>query len=479
MSASRAILAVTAALAISVSVVAAGVAPVRADNCSSPADCEQTAGYTTAIAVAGGAIAVGAAVIAGQLAGAIGAATAATGAPGPDGRTSGEVGQVGPEPHDVPTTTETIVVSGSGAIEELVSAGVPPITDASGNVIRDPNGNPYLQPPANLPVNGGYSTTTIVDPVSGAPITVIDPNGAAVIKEVQVPAIAGTTAAIYSGNAAINILEQAGLVRTVRGPDGTTTIRPTDNMEGLQSGSATVRVSEATDPAGRVVEVQDALIRSVSGVALTTDANGNITSATVVANQTPPGNSRGQPGQWDNVDTPRPGMQVQGDPAFVNQVRNDLNTLANGRTGQNLLNQLQASGQQTFIRQVNPGEGNSASYHRPADGRPRPDGTNGPGTAVTVGYDNTRNQIYDGSQPWHNRPPAVGLGHELIHVLHGQTGTRTPGRMQDPGNPGTPAAPNMIPGEDAATVGLGPFAGNAITENNIRAEQGLPPRPQY
>ncbi len=479
MSTRRAITVATVALTLSLLLTAASVAPALADNCSSPLDCEQTAGYTTAVAVVGGAIAVGAAVIAGQLAGAVGAAASAAGAPTAGGATLGEVGQVGPEPHDVPTTTETIVVSGSTAIQELVNAGVPPVVDGAGNIIRDPNGNPYLQPPANLPVGGGYSTTTINDPVTGAPITVIDPNGAAVIKEVQVPSTAGTTPQIYSGNTAINVLEQAGLVRIIRNPDGTTSVRPTSSMEGLQSGSATIRVNEATDPSGRVVQVQDGLIRSVTGVALTTDANGNITSATIVANQTPPGNSRGQPGQWDSVDHPRPGMEVQGDPAFVNQVRNDLNTLASGPTGQNLLNQLQGSGQQTNIRQVNPGEGNSASYHRPADGRPGPGGANGPGTAVTVGYDNTRNQIYDGSQPWHNRPPAVGLGHELIHALHGQTGTRTPGQMQDPGNPGTAAAPNNVPAEDVATVGLGPFAGNAITENNIRAEQGLPPRPQY
>jgi hypothetical protein len=66
------------------------------------------------------------------------------------------------------------------------------------------------------------------------------------------------------------------------------------------------------------------------------------------------------------------------------------------------------------------------------------------------------------------RPPAVGLGHELAHVEDAQQGgwsdTDKHGGVLD---------------DELEAVGLPPFQNRPHTENKIREEMGLPPRPRY
>lgn len=77
-----------AGAAIAAAIALAGAPPAAADNCSSPDDCERTAGYNTVIAVVGGIAAVAAAAAAAAAAtSASNAAAAAGAAAGADGAT--------------------------------------------------------------------------------------------------------------------------------------------------------------------------------------------------------------------------------------------------------------------------------------------------------------------------------------------------------------------------------------------------------
>ena len=81
----------------------------------------------------------------------------------------------------------------------------------------------------------------------------------------------------------------------------------------------------------------------------------------------------------------------------------------------------------------------------------------------TVSFNPSKTHIYSGSKAWHNRPPEVGLAHELIHAEHDILGTLGSTRMD----------------EEKKTVGLGKYTSNPHTENKIRSEYGIPLRPIY
>jgi Effector protein len=69
------------------------------------------------------------------------------------------------------------------------------------------------------------------------------------------------------------------------------------------------------------------------------------------------------------------------------------------------------------------------------------------------------------SHTWQNRPPAIALGHELVHAWRGVSGLK----LFDYGWE-----------EEAMTVGLPPFAYMEFTENKFRCEYGgLAIRPDY
>ena len=71
---------------------------------------------------------------------------------------------------------------------------------------------------------------------------------------------------------------------------------------------------------------------------------------------------------------------------------------------------------------------------------------------------------YNPKKHWDDVPPYIILGHELIHSYHMMSGRRIV---------------NMGGEEEAMTVGLGPFVGWKLTENQLRANAGLPARTSY
>ncbi len=86
---------------------------------------------------------------------------------------------------------------------------------------------------------------------------------------------------------------------------------------------------------------------------------------------------------------------------------------------------------------------------------------NGQGTASAIKYNPNLMKTPDGE-----RPPWVGLAHELCHALHNIEGVA---KIRD------------VKEEEEMTVGLGDYAADdsAIHENNIRKEHGIKKRKSY
>jgi hypothetical protein len=80
------------------------------------------------------------------------------------------------------------------------------------------------------------------------------------------------------------------------------------------------------------------------------------------------------------------------------------------------------------------------------------------GSACKLFFNNTIRMTSKGETTY----PFIVLAHELIHSLHCVTGTKLDGQA-----------------EELKTVGLAAYSGEAITENKIRGEHGLPLRTQY
>lgn len=158
-------------------------------------------------------------------------------------------------------------------------------------------------------------------------------------------------------------------------------------------------------------------------------------------------------------------ITIKGSKAFRDAVVRDLQRLDATPTGHDLLQSLNAPGKGP-VTIVHSAAGNSVNGTT-AGANLRPDGTAGPGSGSTLNYNPDKTQIGDGSQAYMNRPPAVGLGHELVHCEQAQNGTWSGNKT------------GGVENDELAAVGLPPYQNNSHTENKIRSEMGQPPRTKY
>lgn len=170
-------------------------------------------------------------------------------------------------------------------------------------------------------------------------------------------------------------------------------------------------------------------------------------------------------------------FKIEGDLAYQKKVVNDLHKLYSTKSGKALLESLSKSGKNLTIKAPAAGKGNAAGYKNPADRFYNPNGTKGTGTDVTVYFAPDKKSL-GGSEKWRTRPPAVALGHELIHADDAMYG-----RMPRGDGPNGSKAPATTPNREKRAVGLPPYdkgqAGGPYTENSIRKEMGEPARPYY
>lgn len=282
---------------------------------------------------------------------------------------------------------------------------------------------------------------------------------------------------IIDGPRALEVLQEMGLVRAVPQPDGTVKYLPTGNFEELNTAgwSTYTEVANAIDPAtGHVVQVQESTITRVGGIAYTSNPDGSIGDPVIVIERTPPGD-------WQHVGRLGTGVRAQGSAEFVEQVEDAVATISGTTAGEQILDEIGATGQRVTIRPAAPGDGNSYRSYRPYDRFENADRSHGRGTGGNVHWDPNRRQAGDGSQPWHRRPPEIGLGHELAHARDAAQGNQALGRQHDPAMPPGAAHPQQweVNTRELQATSIGPYAGHASDENAMRSELGLAHRGSY
>jgi len=159
------------------------------------------------------------------------------------------------------------------------------------------------------------------------------------------------------------------------------------------------------------------------------------------------------------------GVVIEGGDTFKSALLLDLAWLLTESVGQELVESMVRTGKTVTIKET--GSGNATGYASNADSYEREDGTPGPGSNTTVEYNTGEWNPYGGTEAWMNRPPAIGLAHEMVHAWTGMNGTRALGKT---------AGVNR---RELQATGLGEFSSAALTENRFRAAFGLPLRPRY
>jgi hypothetical protein len=151
----------------------------------------------------------------------------------------------------------------------------------------------------------------------------------------------------------------------------------------------------------------------------------------------------------------------------------DLQAIYDTPTGRQLLDSLAAAGRKIFI---NYGEQNRAGF--PYNAAPaffEADGiTPGQGLAMSIEYNPFAAKT--GVKPWNERPPAIGLAHELIHAEQAAHGRMRRDLAPNPGGP-DPANPDKQDPTYAfelEAVGVPPYDTYPVSENKIRAEWNPP-----
>lgn len=91
-----------------------------------------------------------------------------------------------------------------------------------------------------------------------------------------------------------------------------------------------------------------------------------------------------------------------------------------------------------------------------------------------VSYNPYREQL-SGTEPWSNRPPAIGLAHELIHADHTVNGNRGTGMAPNDSAPNPAGSlPPETRVEELNTAGIPPHTTQPYSENTIRSEWNTP-----
>ncbi len=112
------------------------------------------------------------------------------------------------------------------------------------------------------------------------------------------------------------------------------------------------------------------------------------------------------------------GIKIEGDEDFRRKTIAALDDIKKTPTGAAMLADIDKSGKTVTIKPTTGGNavnGLSSGAFVGNDGKP------GSGSDSTVLFNPDRTKI--GAEEWENRPPAVGLAHELVHADHAANGS--------------------------------------------------------
>ena len=179
-------------------------------------------------------------------------------------------------------------------------------------------------------------------------------------------------------------------------------------------------------------------------------------------------------------------ITISGDDDFKVKTLAHLGQIAATPSGAALLTKIDGMGKNVTIKET--GGGNSVTGF---DGNSTPgaDGKPGSGSDSTVNYNPDRTSLRDPGEAatkdnaWKDRPPAVGLAHELAHTVQVGTGSLDTTKADNDSKP-DPTDPTKKEQELKAELdaaGIPPYDKNPYNENKIRSEWNpkQPQRPYY
>ncbi|MCR5662411.1 MAG: hypothetical protein K6G50_09840 [bacterium] len=171
-------------------------------------------------------------------------------------------------------------------------------------------------------------------------------------------------------------------------------------------------------------------------------------------------------------------FNISGSESFKARVQSDLDTLRQIGIGQKMLSEIAATGFEVKITETS-NNGNQCSSGK--DGHLREDKTPGPGTSSTIQYNRAGLSISRRDEPWAERPPVVGLFHEMAHSYNAATGTMDYGCYR---YDGTKADDHIgLVGAEYQAVGIEhPLIQSnpgGLNENGLRKFLGLEERTRY
>lgn len=173
-------------------------------------------------------------------------------------------------------------------------------------------------------------------------------------------------------------------------------------------------------------------------------------------------------------------ITIEGDDAFKTKTIAALDELKKTPTGAALLADIEKSGKKVTIKPTTGGNevgGLSDGAFVKGDGSP------GSGSNSTVYFNPDKTTVGSGKDGWQTRPPAIGLGHELVHADHAARGTidMTPIDNDSKPDPKDTTKTAKAPREEVTTAGIPPNDSGTFTENKLRSEWNpkQPPRPWY
>ncbi len=169
---------------------------------------------------------------------------------------------------------------------------------------------------------------------------------------------------------------------------------------------------------------------------------------------------------------------ISGSEAFKARVESDLDNLQHLDLGQKMLGEIAKTGNGVTIKET-ANNGNTCNSSK--DGHLRDDKTPGPGTSSTISYNRAGIKIDRANVDWAERPPLVGLFHELAHSYNAATGTMDYGAYRYDGT----AAPDRrgLVGAEYQAVGIEhPLIQSnpdGLNENGMRRLLGIEERTRY
>ena len=170
-------------------------------------------------------------------------------------------------------------------------------------------------------------------------------------------------------------------------------------------------------------------------------------------------------------------IKIEGDDAYKARVQSDLDTLASIEPGQAMFKGLDENGRQVTIKST---DGGNVCYYNGKTAVLKDDGSANKGSDSTIVYNRSRIRI--GGSAWGERPPIVGMFHEMSHSYDAGAGILDDRLFN---YDGTSAESGGVKAAELQAVGLGEVTDQVqmnpegISENDLRAALDLVRRNRY